>query len=329
MHYDTTWYPLFLSSSSSFHHIHFFTQTLTTLNLDANQIDPLGALYLAECVATQHGNALSLTFLLISPYSLFHTDTQHTQPQQQWNRSCGSATFGRCITTRTWWPPFLLPSLFHHIYFFTQTLTTLNLDGNEIAATGAQHLADALRQNTGDPFPLTSLPVSPYPLFFTQILITLHLYCNQIGPVGAQHLADALRHNTVILFLSPSFSFHHIHFSTQTLTTVNLSSNEICPVGAQHLADALRHNTVTIFLSLFSPLFTISALSHRHSPHSISGTMKSVLWEHNIWAMHYDRTRWPSFSRLSPHFTISTSSHRYSPHSISPAIKSVLWEHNI
>jgi hypothetical protein len=34
-----------------------------------------------------------------------------------------------------------------HLYFFTQTLTTLDLHHNGIGAVGAQHLADALRNN--------------------------------------------------------------------------------------------------------------------------------------------------------------------------------------
>ena len=33
------------------------------------------------------------------------------------------------------------------IHYFSQTLTTLNLDYNQIGAEGAQHLANALQQN--------------------------------------------------------------------------------------------------------------------------------------------------------------------------------------
>jgi hypothetical protein len=35
-----------------------------------------------------------------------------------------------------------------HLHFCTQTLTTLYLSDNQIEAVGAQHLADALRNNT-------------------------------------------------------------------------------------------------------------------------------------------------------------------------------------
>jgi hypothetical protein len=46
------------------------------------------------------------------------------------------------------------------VSYFTQTLTTLNLWNNGIGVQGAQHLSDALRQNTVRPRVFSSLPFS-------------------------------------------------------------------------------------------------------------------------------------------------------------------------
>ncbi|CAF1140420.1 unnamed protein product [Rotaria sordida] len=91
------------------------------------------------------------------------------------------------------------------------TLTALYLRNNKIRSLGAQHLADALRNNT--------------------TLTTLGLQCNELGPLGAEHLADALQNNT-------------------TLTTLYLGGNEIGDKGAQHLAKALRNNMTLTTLDI-------------------------------------------------------------------------------
>ena len=104
-------------------------------------------------------------------------------------------------------------SSFHHIHFFTQTLTLLDLYGNQIGDQGAQHLTDTLRNNTVTLF-LSHSSSFHHIHFFTQTLTTLDLGNNQIGDEGAQHLADALRNNTVTLFplafllISPYPLFH-------------------------------------------------------------------------------------------------------------------------
>ena len=68
---------------------------------------------------------------------------------------------------------------------------------------GAEHLADALRNDTvGLIFSLSRQSTQIF--FFTQILNTLDRGDNQIGNRGAQHLADALRNNKVSLILSSS-----------------------------------------------------------------------------------------------------------------------------
>jgi Ran GTPase-activating protein (RanGAP) involved in mRNA processing and transport len=142
-----------------------------------------------------------------------------------------------------------------HLHFFIQTLTKLHLSNNQIGDAGAQHLADALRNNTV--ILILSSSISYTHLhFFIQTLTTLDLNHNQIGDAGAQHLADALRNNTVTLILSSSISYTHLHFFTQTLITLDLWNNHIGDAGAQHLADALRNNTVILILS--------SSISYTH-----------------------------------------------------------------
>ena len=72
-----------------------------------------------------------------------------------------------------------------HLHFFTQTLTTLNLWNNQIGAVGAQHPADALRNNTVTRILSSSISYT-HVHFFTQTLTTLDLGGNQIGDKGAQ-----------------------------------------------------------------------------------------------------------------------------------------------
>jgi hypothetical protein len=101
----------------------------------------------------------------------------------------------------------LLIQLYNH--YFTQTLTTLHLRSTQIRDKGAQHLADALRNNTVTLIISSSISYTRLH-FFTQTLTTLNLRSNQIGPVGAGHLADALQNNTVTLILFSSLSYTHI-----------------------------------------------------------------------------------------------------------------------
>ncbi|CAF1029117.1 unnamed protein product [Rotaria sordida] len=91
-----------------------------------------------------------------------------------------------------------------HLHHSMQTLTTLNIEGNEIDDVGAQHLANALLKNT--------------------TLNTLDVNTNQIDSEGAQYLANALEQNT-------------------TLITLNLSGNDIDGTGGGYLVKALQRNT--------------------------------------------------------------------------------------
>jgi len=79
----------------------------------------------------------------------------------------------------------------------------LDLSGEEIDDNGAQHIADALRNNTVRMIHYFSSDI--YCLPFLKTLTSLKLRQNRIGEAGAQHLADALRGNTVGFFF---FSFY-------------------------------------------------------------------------------------------------------------------------
>jgi hypothetical protein len=101
-----------------------------------------------HCKRTQWDKQSVSSFLSYSSFA-FHTDTHHTQPLRKWNR------ISRCAIS--WWSiakehsetnnQFLH---FYHIHLshFIQTLTTLNLSGNEIEPSGARYLSAALQKNT-------------------------------------------------------------------------------------------------------------------------------------------------------------------------------------
>ena len=79
------------------------------------------------------------------------------------------------------------------------------------------------------------------------------------------------------------------------------------------------------FQRIFSYKFGVFHLRIRvpriFCPALISSTIKSELSEHNISLMHYEITRWPSFSLHLSHIPICTFSHRHSPHYIPKSIK--------
>jgi len=88
--------------------------------------------------------------LLPSTHScLFHTDTHYTQLLLESNRSSRCAILGWSIETQ--YGEIITPScLWHHLIpvSIIQTLTTLDLNKNQIGDQGAQYLGEALRHNT-------------------------------------------------------------------------------------------------------------------------------------------------------------------------------------
>src|SRR3984957_16149109 len=148
----------------SHYHLHSFTQKLTTLTLQYNQMGDQGAQHLANAF---HNNTVN-HFLYSSislPSALFHTDTHHTQPWMESNRRPRGRTSRQCFTQQHGEPLSLLIYLIT-ICTFSQTLTTLNLECNQIEDQGAQHLANALHNNTVNHFLYSSFSL-PSALFHT------------------------------------------------------------------------------------------------------------------------------------------------------------------
>ena len=88
-------------------------------------------------------------FLPSSHSCLFHTDTHYTLPLRQSNRRSRCTILGRSIATQ--YSEINTPSCFYYHLIpvsFTQTLTTLGLNENQIGDQGAQYLGEALRHNT-------------------------------------------------------------------------------------------------------------------------------------------------------------------------------------
>ena len=143
--------------SPSTHHRRLLTQTLTTLDLEGNQIGEKGAQSIADALRT---NTVSLSLLLThspshphSPSTPSHTDTHHTQSLEQSNRRQRSPIHRRCLAHKhgqSLPPP---PShthhltLTHHRRLLTQTLTTLELGGNQIGDESRERIEQLILRN--------------------------------------------------------------------------------------------------------------------------------------------------------------------------------------
>jgi hypothetical protein len=86
-----------------------------------------------------------------------------------------------------------------------------------------------------------------------------------------------------------------------------------------------RWPSFSFHISLISIFFS----THRHSPHWVLLTVKSMLLEHSISLMPYEITQWPPFSFHIFLISIFSSTHRHSPHWKLLRIKSTMLEHNI
>jgi hypothetical protein len=85
-------------------------------------------------------------------------------------------------------------SLHYHYCHFIQTLIHLDLAGNQISDTGAQYLADALRNSkvSQSLFPLHSLSLHYHYCHFIQTLTHLDLAGNQISDAMRKYLVNTL-----------------------------------------------------------------------------------------------------------------------------------------
>ncbi|CAF1353668.1 unnamed protein product [Rotaria sordida] len=138
--------------------------TLTTLKLDSNEIDDQGAQHLAN--ALEHNNVTqspSYCFSESIVHSLFFTDTHHIEPILKQNRRSRSQKQ-------------LVDALQHN-----NTLTTLNLNSNQICNKAAQHLINVLRQNN-----------------LTQTFTRLNLNSNGIDPHVVEDVTNTSQHNSTV-----------------------------------------------------------------------------------------------------------------------------------
>ncbi|CAF3647866.1 unnamed protein product [Rotaria socialis] len=119
------------------------------------------------------------------------------------------------------------------------TLTALDLSTNQMRNAGIQHLASILENNT--------------------TLTTVNLAINRIGPIGTQYLANVLKNNLTLAELNPhenpirDLGIEHLADAlsyNSTLTTLNLDRTQIENKGAQYLANALSNNRTLITLEL-------------------------------------------------------------------------------
>ena len=125
----------------------------------------------------------------------------------------------------------------------------------------------------------------------TQTLTSLDLQINRIGAVGAQHLATALRENKVmsIEICSSLIANHSLSHTDTHITRPRIESNRCCGSPASRHCSAREQGDVD--RDLVASLDLPSTLPHRHSHHSTSSTIKSVLWEPSISPLLCERTR--------------------------------------
>jgi len=83
-----------------------------------------------------------------------------------------------------------------HFFYLSQTLTTLDLGGNQIRAEGAQAIAQALEKNQVREIFSFFISIS-YSFYLSQTLTILNLRLNKIRAEGAQAIAQALERNQV------------------------------------------------------------------------------------------------------------------------------------
>jgi len=302
-----TQYSEIITPSCFYHHLIpvSFIQTLTTLNLNHNQIGAQGAQYLAE--ALRHNTVRSSplhVFTIISLLSLSYRHSLHsTLTTIKSEIKVHNTWLKHCDTIQWDHHSFMF---YHHLILLSliQALTTLNLYRNQIEAQGAQYLAEALRHNTVRSSLLHVLPSSHSCLFHTDTHYTqLVVQSNRSSRCTIFRWRIATQYSEII---TPSCFYHHLIPVSfiQTLTTLNLNDNQIEAQGAQYLAEALRHNTVRSSLLHVFTIISLLSLSYRHSLHSTFTAIKLELKVHNIWLKHCDTIQWDHHSFMFYHHLI-------------------------
>ncbi|MDA9573927.1 hypothetical protein N9R48_03285 [Rickettsiales bacterium] len=147
------------------------------------------------------------------------------------------------------------------------TLTSINLDSNQIGVEGAKAIADALKKNKT----VTKLDLRANllgakgakaiaeALKKNKTVTKLDLSSNQIGDEGAKAIAEALKKNKTVNKLDLEWNQLGAEGATAlakalgdntTVTYLNLRANNIGDEGAKAIADALNKNTTVTELSL-------------------------------------------------------------------------------
>ncbi|CAM4932436.1 unnamed protein product [Rotaria socialis] len=182
-------------------------KTITELNLSNNEIGDIGAQYLAHALRDNK----TLTSLI------FGCDYRNNEEE-------------KCLD---------IDWMFICDIISNETLTLLDLSGNEIGNTGAQHFATALQKN--------------------QTLTILNLESNRVQDDGMKYLAKVLENNKTLKRLdleknpSDSYAFVSAAFQIQNdpiHSTIYLQSKKIGDDEVRFLADALG-GTETKFIALY------------------------------------------------------------------------------
>lgn len=135
--------------------IHYLSQTLITLNLGYNEIGDQGVEHLANMLQQNKVISLSLFCYLFDCCFIFLTDnynSKHCLQSNSWSRSkihwdCAPKKQGDTLLI-------VLVPIQLLVHYFYQTLTPVNLVGNQLGGQGVEHLANALQQNKVTSFSL-------------------------------------------------------------------------------------------------------------------------------------------------------------------------------
>ncbi len=148
------------------------------------------------------------------------------------------------------------------------SITSIDLQYNNIGAEGAIALAEALKYNTS----VTSIKLSSNKigdegaialaeaLKSNTSVTSIALWKNNIGAEGARALAEVLKYNTSITSIKLSLNkigdegaialADALKYNT-SITDINLWRNNIGDEGARALADALKYNTSVTYINLW------------------------------------------------------------------------------
>jgi len=267
-HYEIIQWEIITPSSSSSSFIHHYTlfhfiQTLTTLHLEFNQIGDKGAQYLAE--ALQHNSvsdhhSFSFFFFVYSiisrafisyrhsPHSTFNTIKSELKVHNIWLKHYNTIQWVIII------PSSSSSSFIHRctLFLFIQTLTTLDLGRNKIGAQGAQHLSEALRNNSVRDHHSFSFFFFVYSISSHAFISYRHSLHSTLARIKSEIKVQNIwvkHYSTIqwVIIIPSSSSSSFIHHCTlflfiQTLTTLDLSFNKIGDQGGKYLAEVKKKN---------------------------------------------------------------------------------------